>query len=108
MLSAHAFLSSLNSTYIAKTTGVTTGQFIFFLGFGNKGSSVNFARPEILQHQGTKQELVLCLQQRFPLTWLQFAHWTTGTFTATILLADGLKQTVFSWEHMLFLTTMSL
>lgn len=30
MLSAHAFLSSHNGTYIAKTTGVTTGQFSFF------------------------------------------------------------------------------
>lgn len=30
MLSAHAFLSSHNGTYIAKTTGVTTGQLSFF------------------------------------------------------------------------------
>lgn len=30
MLSAHAFLSSHNGTYIAKTTGVTTGQFNSF------------------------------------------------------------------------------
>ena len=30
MLSAHAFLSSHNGIYIAKTTGVTTGQFNFF------------------------------------------------------------------------------
>lgn len=30
MLSAHAFLSSHNGTYIAKTTGATTSQFNFF------------------------------------------------------------------------------
>lgn len=64
-----------------------------FLGSGNKGLSVNLARPEILQRQETKQELVLCLQQSFPLTWLHFAHWTAGTFSATILLAYGLKLT---------------
>lgn len=60
----------------------------------NKGLSVNLARPEILQRQETKQELALCLQQSFPLTWLQFSHWTTGTFSATILLACGLKRTI--------------
>lgn len=65
-----------------------------FLASGNKGLSVNLARPEILQRQETKQELVLCLQQSFPLAWLQFAHWTTGTFSATILLAYGLKWTI--------------
>lgn len=30
MLSTHVFLSSHNGTYIAKTTGVTTGQYNFF------------------------------------------------------------------------------
>ena len=30
MLSTHVFLSSHNGTYIAKTTGVTTGQHYFF------------------------------------------------------------------------------
>lgn len=64
-----------------------------FLASGNKGLSVKLARPEILQRQETKQELVLCLQQSFPLAWQQFAHWTTGTFSATILLANGLKRT---------------
>ena len=41
----------------------------------NKGLSVNLARPEILKRQETKQEVVLCLHQSFPLTWLHFANY---------------------------------
>lgn len=75
---------SHNSTYIAKTTALTTSQL-----HGNKGLSVNRATPEILQRQETKQEPALCLEQSFPWTWPQSAHWTTGTSAATILLAYG-------------------
>ena len=66
-----------------------------FSASGNKGLSVNLARPEILPRQETKQELVLCLQQSFPLTWLPFARWTTGTFRSSILLVCGLKPSLF-------------
>lgn len=63
-----------------------------FSACGNKGSSVNPARSEILQRQETKQELVLCLQQSFPSTWLQFSRCSTGTFSSSILRPQSPQQ----------------
>lgn len=61
-----------------------------FLVSGNKCLSVNLARDSTTPTDKTRTRS--CLQQSFPLTWLQFPKWTTGTFSATILLAYGLIQ----------------